>query len=146
MLAWAASIALLYYGQIFFITIITAVIIAFLLDPVVGFFMRIRLSRGVASFVVCSLAVSLLYVAGLGIFSELATLKDELPQYSDRISQLVDQAVARVDEVERASLALVLPRRLRTDTVLEQQAVKNKRNGPVRRQDPGAAFFPRRPR
>ena len=56
-LAWSAAIALLYYGQMFFITVITAVIIAFLLDPVVGFFMRIRLSRGAASFVVCSLAV-----------------------------------------------------------------------------------------
>jgi predicted PurR-regulated permease PerM len=141
-LAWAASIALLYYGQIFFITVITAVIIAFLLDPVVGFFMRIRLSRGVASFVVCSLAVSLLYVGGVALVSQLAALKDELPQYSERISQLVDQAVAQVDEMEKVSLALVLPRRLRPETNNDQQlaTAKNKRNSvAAKRPDPPLA-------
>ena len=127
-LALSASIALLYYGQTFFITVITAVIIAFLLDPVVGFFMRIRLSRGAASFVVCSLAVSLLYLAGVALVTELSGLTEELPLYSERISQLIDQGVGKIDEMEKASAAAVLPRRLRPDGQLDAVAAsKNKR-------------------
>ena len=134
-LAWSAAIAMLYYGQLFFITVITAVIIAFLLDPVVGFFMRIRLSRGAASFVVCSLAVSLLYLCGVALVTELSGLKEELPQYSERISQLIDQAVAKVDDLEKASAAAVLPRRLRPDAPLDPAiAAKNRRN--AKRPDP----------
>ena len=53
-LAVAAAAALLYYGRVFFITVIIATIIAFLLEPMVEFFMKLRLPRGLASFVVCS--------------------------------------------------------------------------------------------
>ena len=133
-LAWSAAIALLYYGQMFFITVITAVIIAFLLDPVVGFFMRIRLSRGAASFVVCSLAVSLLYLAGVALVTELSGLTEELPQYSERISQLIDQGVSKIDEIEKASAAAILPRRLRSDGLPEPTAAgKNKRGAAVKK-------------
>ena len=136
-LALSASIALLYYGQTFFITVITAVIIAFLLDPVVGFFMRIRLSRGAASFVVCSLAVSLLYLAGVALVTELSGLTEELPLYSERISQLIDQGVGKIDEMEKASAAAVLPRRLRPDAQLEAAAVARNKRG-AKKPEPNA--------
>ena len=51
-LAFAASIALLYYGRVFLITVVIAVIISFLLDPIVTAFVKMRLPRAVASFVV----------------------------------------------------------------------------------------------
>ena len=44
-LALGMAIALLYYGRVFFITVIIASIIAFLLDPVVELFMKMRLNR-----------------------------------------------------------------------------------------------------
>jgi predicted PurR-regulated permease PerM len=136
-LACAAAVALLYYGQMFFITVITAVIIAFLLDPVVSFFMRVGLSRGVASFVVCSLAVSLLYVGGVALVTELSGLTEELPQYSDRISKLIDQAIARVDEMEKASVAVLLPSRLRPEAQAEINAANAKnRRGTNKKPDP----------
>ena len=135
-LAWSAAIALLYYGQMFFITVITAVIIAFLLDPVVAFFMRIRLSRGAASFVVCSLAVSLLYLAGVALVTELSGLTEDLPQYSERISQLIDQGVARIDEIEKASAAAVLPKRLRPDAAVDPALAGGKNKRAVKKPDP----------
>ena len=137
-LAWSAAIALLYYGQMFFITVITAVIIAFLLDPVVGFFMRIRLSRGAASFVVCSLAVSLLYLAGVALVTELSGLTEELPQYSERISQLIDQGVSKIDEMEKASAAAVLPRRLRTDAPPDLAVGNGKNKRIAKKPEPNA--------
>ena len=61
-LAAGAAVALLYYGRVFFITVIIATIIAFLLEPMVEFFMKLRFPRGLASFVVCSI------VAGVPVF------------------------------------------------------------------------------
>ena len=66
-LAFAASIALLYYGRVFLITVVIAVIIAFLLDPVVTTFVKLRLPRTVASFIVCSIALLGLYLLGVGL-------------------------------------------------------------------------------
>jgi len=51
-LAAAGLVALLYYGQVFFITVIIAFMIAFLLEPAVRLFMRMRMPRGLASFLV----------------------------------------------------------------------------------------------
>ena len=89
-LAFAASIALLYYGHVFFITMVIAVTIAFLLDPIVTFFVKMRLPRAVASFIVCSIALLLLYFMGLGLYTELSGFAEELPLYSQRSNELVD--------------------------------------------------------
>ena len=49
-IATASGIALLYFGRIFFITLIIAIIVAFILEPAVVFFMRFRMPRALASF------------------------------------------------------------------------------------------------
>src|SRR5438477_4135946 len=61
-LAFAACIALLYFGRVFFITLLIAVIIAFLLDPVVMVFVKLRLPRPVSSFIVCCIALLAVYL------------------------------------------------------------------------------------
>ena len=77
-LAFAAAIALLYFGRIFLITLIIGIILAFLLDPAVRMFMRMRLPRGLASFVVCSIALLGVYLLGLGLYTEVSALVDDL--------------------------------------------------------------------
>jgi predicted PurR-regulated permease PerM len=114
-LAMTAAIALLYFGRVFFITVIIAVIIAFLLDPVVSFFMKLRLGRGPASFVVCSLTVLILYLGGLGLVTEIASLSEDLPAYSERINALLDQGIQKLDEFERSVTITLLPKRNRPE-------------------------------
>ena len=79
-LAVAASIALLYFGRVFFITVVIAVIIAFLLDPVVTPFVKLRLPRAVASFIVCSVALLVLYLFGLRLYTQFSGFVQELPR------------------------------------------------------------------
>jgi predicted PurR-regulated permease PerM len=110
-IAATAAVALLYFGRVFFITVIIAVIIAFLLDPVVLFFMKLRLGRGPASFVVCSLAVLVLYLGILGLVTETASLAEDVPTYSERISVLADQAIARLEDFEKGLTAALFPKR-----------------------------------
>src|SRR3984893_10483249 len=110
-LAVAASIALLYFGHIFLITMVIAITIAFLLDPVVTFFVKLRLPRAVASFIVCSIALLLLYLMGLGLYTELSGFAEELTVYSQRMNELVDNVATRVDQVEKRTYQILVPKR-----------------------------------
>jgi predicted PurR-regulated permease PerM len=111
-LAFAAAVALLYFGRIFFITLIIAVILAFILEPFVSFFTRFRLPRGLASFLVCSIALFLLYLVGVGVYMQVSGLIEDLPNYSARINELADRVGAWFESVEKSAQVLV-PRRLR---------------------------------
>lgn len=102
---------MLYYGRVFFITVIIASMIAFLLDPVVVLFMRIRLPRGVASFAVCSIGLMFLYLAGLGLYTESVVIAGELPAYGERINEIVDDLAARVDRLEQNVYKTLVPKR-----------------------------------
>jgi predicted PurR-regulated permease PerM len=110
-LATAAAVALLYFGRIFFVTVLIAIIIAFLLDPLVTLVMKLRLPRAFASFVVCSIALAGLYLIGLGVYTEFANLVADLPAYSQRINALADRVAAKVDEIEKRTWELLIPKR-----------------------------------
>jgi len=120
-IAIAAIIGLLYYGRDFLVTLFTAVTIGFLLEPFVELFMKLRLPRTVASFLVCTTALLGLYLAGLGLYSQVAGLIDDLPRYSNRINEIVDQAVARLEAAEKSVLQLFVPRRIRNETPPPQE-------------------------
>ncbi len=108
-LALGVIIALLYWGRVFFITSIIAVIIAFILEPFVGLLMRIRFPRSVASFVVCSIALMLLYLVGLGAYTQIVGLWEEAPQFSQRISEVVEGGRQKIDDMEATTYRILVP-------------------------------------
>ena len=110
-LAAAAAIALLFFGRVFFITVIIAAMIAFLLDPLVVFFMKLRMPRGLASFVVCSIALVALYLAGLGVYLQSQQIAADLPAYGARINEMVDSVATRMEGVENGIYRSLVPRR-----------------------------------
>src|SRR6185503_2001377 len=119
-LAAAGGIALLYYGQVFFITVIIAFMIAFLLEPAVGLLMKIRMARGLASFLVCALWVACLYFAGLRLYTEGVAMVEDLPAYGARINQLVESAAVRVDAFEQNVYRTLVPKRFQDQDVAPQ--------------------------
>src|SRR5215471_2133165 len=110
-LAAAAGIALLYFGRVFFITVVIATVIAFLLDPVVTVFVRLRLPRAVASFIVCAIALLILYLLGLGVYTEISSFMEDLPTYSQRMNEIVDNVATRADQVEKRAYQFLVPKR-----------------------------------
>ncbi len=116
-LAAAAGIGLLYFGRIFFITVIIAAMIAFLLDPLVVFFMKLRMPRGLASFVVCSIALVFLYLAGLGLYLQGQMFAADLPAYGASIGEMVDSIATRMESFENGIYRSVMPRRLQPQGV-----------------------------
>jgi predicted PurR-regulated permease PerM len=134
-LALGVVVALLYFGRIFFITVIIAAIISFLLDPAVLFFMKLKMPRGLASFVVCSLGLMFLYLAGLGIYTESLAMLNDLPAYGERINALVDGATGRMDNIEKSMYRSLMPKRFQEEQQAERDAAarvnSNKKKTPV---------------
>jgi predicted PurR-regulated permease PerM len=116
-LALGAAVLLLYYGRVFFITVFIAAMIAFLLDPMVELFVKLRLPRGLASFVVCSIGLVFLYLAGLGLYTEGLAMLDDLPAYGQRINELVDGVSARIEAFEQGVYKTLLPKRFQESAI-----------------------------
>ena len=110
-LAAGAAVALLYFGRVFLITIVISSMIAFLLEPIVVFFMKLRLPRGLASFVVCSIGLVILYLAGLGIYLQLQQISDELPAYGERVNEVMESVTFRMEKLEDSVYKALMPRR-----------------------------------
>src|SRR5690349_5542295 len=72
LIAGGVLIAALYFGRMLFITFLSAVTIAFILEPFVALLVRLRFPRSLAAFVVCTIALLGLYVVGMGAYSQLA--------------------------------------------------------------------------
>jgi predicted PurR-regulated permease PerM len=120
-LAFAAAIALLYYGRALCITLLVAIIISFILEPFVVSFMRMRLPRAVASFVVCTLALLIVYLIGLGAWVQLSDFYDDLPAYSQRLNQIVDAVAERFEKAEQNAYRLLIPKRFQEKAEQQQQ-------------------------
>jgi len=139
-IAFGVVIAILYFGRVFFITSLVAVIIAFILEPFVLLLVRGRVPRPVASFLVCTVALLGLYLAGMGAYSQASGLLDELPKYSERIGELVESVRERVEAFEQKTYQVLLPsvvkrqqeaERLAAAQKQAEQAARRKRRTPA---------------
>jgi predicted PurR-regulated permease PerM len=120
-LALGVLIAILHFGRLFFITSLAALMIAFILEPFVGLLMRARFPRSLASFVVCAFALAVLYVIGMGAYSQLAGLYDDLPKYAQSIGNIVDSIQQKVGGVEDSTYRALVPARQREEERRRQQ-------------------------
>lgn len=124
LIALGVVIAILYFGRVFFVTSLVAVIIAFILEPFVVLLMRTRMPRPVASFVVCAAALLGLYLAGMGAYSQASGLLDELPKYSQKIGDIVDSARRKVVSIEQKAYLIFMPQAMRQREMERQEALK----------------------
>ena len=126
-IALAGAIALLYYGRAFLVTLALAVITAFILEPFVGLLMRLRLPRSLASFLVCAIGVCVVYLLGLGVYTQVSGLTNDLPKYGQRIGDVADQVIDRAESLEQSIVNLVVPQRFRDQQQQQQQQQKKPR-------------------
>ena len=123
--ALGVVVAMLYFGRVLFITAVVAVILAFILEPFVALLMRLRLPRALASLMVCLFALLFLYVIGLGAYAQLSGLSADLPNYAQRIGDIVDGVRQKIQGVEESAYSVV-SRRRQGETLAQQAAAKKK--------------------
>jgi predicted PurR-regulated permease PerM len=134
LLAVCLAAWLLRVARPLFITLISAVLLAFILEPLVQLLMRLRIRRGFASFLACSLMLGALYLALLGAWSQAVGFWAEMPNYSKRIAELVDSATLKAEELQLSLEEALIPPRLRRIPPPETPAkssAKSRKTGPV---------------
>jgi predicted PurR-regulated permease PerM len=133
LLAVCLAAWLLRVGRPLFITLICSVFLAFILEPLVQLFMRLRIRRGFASFLACSLMLGTVYLALMGAWTQAVGFWGELPNYSKRITELVDSASLKVEELQRSLEETLIPPRLRRSELPEPpvKSVRGKKAAPA---------------
>jgi predicted PurR-regulated permease PerM len=83
----AIIIAMLYFGREIFMPIALAILLSFVLAPVVVILQRIRVPRGLAVVSVAILAFAFIFAMGSLLAKQLTQLAGDLPRYQSTISE-----------------------------------------------------------
>ncbi|HEY1212469.1 MAG TPA: AI-2E family transporter, partial [Bryobacteraceae bacterium] len=112
-IAVAATVAMLYYGRDFFVTLIISAAFAFLLDPAVVLVTKLRIPRPAATAIVLVIALVALYFVAVLAGTQISTLKRDLPAFTSRLGELVDKTNKELDQIEQQTIATLVPSTLR---------------------------------
>src|SRR6202166_1599530 len=82
-------IAMLYLGREIFVPISLAILLSFVLAPLVGILQRIHVPRGLAVVSVVMLAFALIFAMGSLLATQLTQLAGDLPRYQSTISEKI---------------------------------------------------------
>jgi predicted PurR-regulated permease PerM len=99
-------IAMLYFGREIFVPIALAILLSFVMAPVVVILQRIRVPRGLAVVSVAILAFALIFALGSLLATQLTQLAGDLPRYQSTISEKIQsfrETKAGRGTLERAS-------------------------------------------
>ena len=110
-IAAGVIIAILYWARVVFITTITAVIVALILEPFVSVLTRWRFPRSLATFMVGLGAALVLYFACLAAYNQLAGAANEMPEFKEHLSDFIGRVTSKLQEVEDTTTRLLVPAR-----------------------------------
>jgi predicted PurR-regulated permease PerM len=82
-------IAMLYFGREIFVPIALAILLSFVLAPLVGILQRIRVPRGLAVVSVVILAFAFIFAMGSLLATQLTQLAGDLPRYQSTIREKI---------------------------------------------------------
>jgi predicted PurR-regulated permease PerM len=99
-------IAALYFGREILVPIALAILLSFVLAPVVGLLQRVRVPRGLAVVSVVIIAFALIFAMGSLLATQLTQLAADLPRYQSTMSEKIQslrETTAGRGTLERAS-------------------------------------------
>ncbi len=99
-------ITTLYFGREIFVPIALAILLSFVLAPLVGVLQRIRMPRGLAVVSVVIIAFALIFAMGSLLATQLTQLAGDIPRYQSTISEKIQsfrETTAGRGTLERAS-------------------------------------------
>src|SRR4051794_37920294 len=99
-------VTMLYFGRDIIIPIAMAILLSFVLAPLVGILQRIRVPRGLAVVAVVIVAFAVIFAIGSLLASQLTQLAGDLPRYQSTITEKIQsfrETTAGRGTLERAS-------------------------------------------
>ena len=110
-IAAGVLIAILYWARVVFITTFTAIIIALILEPLVGILVRLKLPRALATLMVGAIAALGLYFAGLAAYNQLSGLAVDAPAFKENLSGFTSGIADRLQNLENSTSRYLIPTR-----------------------------------
>lgn len=106
-IAGAIIFICLYYASSVLITLVCAILIAFVLDPGVRLLERLRVPRWVGSVVMVLLALGLLYLLVYLVYDRAVTFADDLPALTAKIKQIVEHYQNLLSHLRQSTSSIV---------------------------------------
>ncbi len=103
-IAGAIVFVCVYYASSILITLICAILIAFVLEPGVRFLERAHIPRWLGALAMVLVALSLVYLLFYAVYDRAASFADQLPPLTLRIRQIVDHYQAVVSHFRQSVL------------------------------------------
>jgi predicted PurR-regulated permease PerM len=107
-IAVAAAIGLLYLLKLVFVTVLSSVLLAFVLDPLVTIASRIHVPRWLGAILTVVLTLALTLGCIFFFYNRALDFGQQLPQFSSRIEGAIGKIIAEAEQLER-STRIVIP-------------------------------------
>jgi predicted PurR-regulated permease PerM len=108
-IAAAVVIGALYLARVVFITVAVAIITALILEPFVVLLVRVRFPRALASFVVCTVALLAVYLAGLSVYNQITGVASDAPAFKDHLAAFVGGVSDRIQALQDSTAHILMP-------------------------------------
>ena len=102
--ATAVILTICYFAKPVLITLLVAILFAFLLEPIVNLFLRIRLPRAVGALIAMLLVGALLYGMTYAFYNKAIDFSQQLPQYTQKIRGHVMRFKERAQSIQKSAL------------------------------------------
>src|SRR5919198_1424530 len=105
-IAVAIVLAVCYTAKLVMITLASALLLAFVLEPIVWHLERWRVSRAVGSFLAVTLLLSGVYGVGHFSYNRALAFLDEVPKYSSKLSKTMMQFRQHTERLQQTTVAV----------------------------------------
>lgn len=102
-LAVVAVLAVAYFAKLPIIVLLLAILLSFILAPVVELFQKIRLPRALASLVTVLLFVGVVYMIGQLSYNKAVDFAEQLPKYSGKIRDTVGKVRHQTQQIQKTT-------------------------------------------
>lgn len=102
-----AALPILYFGKTVFLTTLISVLLAFILEPLVRVFEKMRLPRPLASLASMLILTGALYGASYFSYLKAVDFAQQLPKYSQRIKQSVVKLRMKTQQITDSTKAIL---------------------------------------
>src|SRR3954465_10654735 len=103
-IATAVVLMICYLAKSVLITVLVSILFAFLLEPIVNLFLRIRIPRPVGALIAMLLAAALLYGMTYAFYSKAVDFSQQLPQYTQKVRETVMKFKERAQSIQKSAM------------------------------------------
>lgn len=107
-IAGLGVLTVIYFAKLVLIVILVAILLAFILAPVVDFFHALRVPRALGSLITVALFLMAMFFLGQVSYNKGVSFMEELPKYSGKIRDIVGKVRHQAQQIQKTTQT-VLP-------------------------------------